>query len=67
MAERTEHVVRRELRSPRSAAIAGIIYSLLMFTGMSMAREVGRLRTFRACFSFSPAEPICWEFSCRPC
>ena len=37
MAGRTEHVVRRELRSPRSAAIAGIVYSLLMTIGMVLA------------------------------
>ena len=34
MAVETEHVVRRELRSPRSAAIAGILYSLLSVTSM---------------------------------
>jgi hypothetical protein len=37
MTERTEHVVRRELRSPRSAAIAGIVFSLLMTIGMVLA------------------------------
>jgi hypothetical protein len=30
MAEETEQLVRPELRSPRSAAIAGIVYSILM-------------------------------------
>ncbi len=40
MAEETEHVVRRELRSPRSAAIAGIVFSLLMFIGMILAYRV---------------------------
>jgi len=34
MAKETEQLVRRELRSPRSAAIAGIIFSLLMITSM---------------------------------
>jgi hypothetical protein len=37
MADKTEQLVRRELRSPRSAAIAGIVYSLLMTTGMILA------------------------------
>ena len=40
MAERTEYVVRRELRSPRSAEIAGIIYSLLMTIGMVLAYSI---------------------------
>ena len=42
MAERTEYVVRRELRSPRSAAIAGIIYSILMTTGMVLTYIITR-------------------------
>ena len=40
MAKETEHVVRRELRSPRSAAIAGIVFSLLMTTGMILAYRI---------------------------
>jgi MFS family permease len=40
MAEGTEHVVRRELRSPRSAAIAGIVYSLLMTIGMALVYSI---------------------------
>jgi hypothetical protein len=40
MTETTEYVVRRELRSPRSAAIAGIIYSLLMTIGMALAYRI---------------------------
>ena len=44
MAEGTEHVVRRELRSPRSAAIAGIVYALLMTTGMLLAYRVVNAR-----------------------
>jgi hypothetical protein len=40
MTERTEHIVRRELRSPRSAAIAGIVFSLLMFIGMILAYRI---------------------------
>ena len=42
MAERTEYVVRRELRSPRSAAIAGIIFSILMTTGMVLTYNITR-------------------------
>jgi hypothetical protein len=42
MAEETEHLVRRQLRSPRSAAIAGIAYSLLMTIGMALAYIVAR-------------------------
>jgi hypothetical protein len=42
MAEATEHVVRRELRSPRSAAIAGIIFSLLMTIGMVLMYGITR-------------------------
>jgi len=42
MTERTGHVVRRQLRSPRSAAIAGIIYSLLMTTGMVLTYNITR-------------------------
>ena len=42
MAERTGHVVRRELRSPRSAAIAGIIYAILMITGMVLVSNITR-------------------------
>jgi len=44
MAENTEQLVRRELRSPRSAAIAGIVYSILMFTGMILAYRVVNAR-----------------------
>jgi hypothetical protein len=34
MVEETERLVRREVRSPRSAAIAGILFSLLIMTSM---------------------------------
>jgi hypothetical protein len=44
MAERTDYLVRRELRSPRSAAIAGIVYSLLMFIGMLLAYRIVRAK-----------------------
>ncbi len=40
MAEVTEIFVRRELRSPRSAAIAGVIFSLLMITSMILISAV---------------------------
>ena len=40
MAENAEKLVRSELRSPRSAAIAGIVFSLLMFIGMILAYRV---------------------------
>ena len=43
-AEETEQLVRREIRSPRSAAIAGIVYSILMFTGMILAYRVVNAR-----------------------
>jgi hypothetical protein len=44
MTEGTDFVVRRELRSPRSAAIAGIVYSLLMTTGMILAYHIVRAK-----------------------
>jgi len=34
MTEETERLVRREVRSPRSAALAGILFSLLIMTSM---------------------------------
>ena len=40
MTEGTERLVRPELRSPRSAAIAGIVYSLLMLIGMILVYRV---------------------------
>ena len=40
MTQRTDYVVRRRLRSPRSAAIAGIIYSILMTTGMVLVYNI---------------------------
>ena len=42
MTEGTDFVVRRELRSPRSAAIAGIIYSILMTIGMVLVYNITR-------------------------
>jgi hypothetical protein len=42
MTERTHSVVRPGLRSPRSAAVAGIIFSLLMTTGMALIYNITR-------------------------
>lgn len=44
MAESTEQLVRREVRSPRAAAIAGIVYSVLMLTIMTVTSSVVRVR-----------------------
>ena len=44
MAEETEHLVRREFRSPRAAAIAGIVYSLLIITVMLLTTGAARVR-----------------------
>jgi hypothetical protein len=42
MSKGTGYVVRQELRSPRSAAIAGIIYAILMITGMVLVYNITR-------------------------
>ncbi|MGD9147886.1 MAG: hypothetical protein PVI80_20135, partial [Anaerolineae bacterium] len=42
MTARTDYVIRRGLRSPRSAAIAGIIYSILMTIGMVLTYNITR-------------------------
>ena len=39
-----ERKVRREIRSPRSAALAGIGYSILMITGMTIISSLARVR-----------------------
>jgi hypothetical protein len=39
-----ESLVRREIRSPRSAAFAGIGYSILMITGMIITTTIARVR-----------------------
>jgi hypothetical protein len=44
MAVKTEHIVRRELRSPRSAALAGIVYSILMVTILILTRNIARVK-----------------------
>jgi len=44
MAEEFERLTRRELRSPRAAAIAGIIYSILIFTVMILTRHAANVQ-----------------------
>jgi hypothetical protein len=44
MAEDYESLVRHELRSPRAAAIAGIVYSLLIIIVMLLTRRAGNVR-----------------------
>lgn len=39
MNEEKIQVIRKQIRSPRSAAIAGIIYSILMIIGMALTRR----------------------------
>ena len=40
MDEENVRLIRRQIRSPRSAAIAGIIYSILMITGMLLTANM---------------------------
>jgi len=44
MNEFEESLTRRELRSPRAAAIAGIVYSLLIITVMVLTDRLARIR-----------------------
>jgi hypothetical protein len=44
MAEEFERLTRRELRSPRAAAIAGIVYSILIITVMLLTRRAGSVQ-----------------------
>lgn len=44
MSEKPEQIIRRELKSPRAAAIAGIIYTILMFTGMILTTKFVAVR-----------------------
>jgi hypothetical protein len=44
MIEETQRLIQRQLRSPRSAAIAGILYSILMITGMILASSIVRAK-----------------------
>jgi len=41
MVEHDEPLIRRQLRSPRAAAIAGILFSLLLTTSMILFRKIG--------------------------
>ena len=41
MSEENVRITRRKLRSPRSAAIAGIIYSILTMAGMALMFNIG--------------------------
>ena len=43
MTQNTEYVVQRELRSPRSAAIAGIVFSILLITIMALTTRIARV------------------------
>jgi predicted acyltransferase len=43
MAEETEHVVQQQLRSPRSAAIAGIVFSILLIIIMALTTRISRV------------------------
>ena len=41
---RAQRAVRREVRSPRAAAIAGIVYAILIITVMVMTRQAGSIQ-----------------------
>ena len=43
MAEKTEKVIQRELRSPRAAAIAGIVFSILLIAIMALTTRIARV------------------------
>ena len=43
MIEKNEQLIRREVRSPRAAAIAGIIYAIIIVTVMVLARRAGNV------------------------
>ena len=40
MAEENVRLIQQQIRSPRSAAVAGILYSILMFTGMLLTANI---------------------------
>ena len=44
MIEKNEQLIRREVRSPRAAAIAGIIYSILVITVMVLTKRAGTVQ-----------------------
>jgi len=39
-----EQLIRREVRSPRAAAIAGIIYAIIIVTVMVLTRRAGSVK-----------------------
>ena len=43
MAEKTEKVIQRQLRSPRAAAIAGIVFSVLLIIIMALTTRIARV------------------------
>jgi hypothetical protein len=43
MAEKKEQVIQRELRSPRAAAIAGIVFSVLLIVIMALTTRLSRV------------------------
>ena len=43
MIEKNEQLIRREVRSPRAAAIAGIIYAIIIVTVMVLVRRAGNV------------------------
>ena len=44
MIEKNEQLIRREVRSPRAAAIAGIVYAIIIVTVMMMTRRAGSVQ-----------------------
>lgn len=44
VSEKNEYLIQRELRSPRAAAVAGIVYSILMFIIMILTRRAGNVQ-----------------------
>ena len=44
MNEENEQLIRREVRSPRAAAIAGIVYAILVITVMVLTRRAGNVQ-----------------------
>jgi len=44
MNEKNEQLIRREVRSPRAAAIAGIVYAILVITVMVLTRRAGTVQ-----------------------
>ena len=44
MIEKNEQLIRREVRSPRAAAIAGIVYAIIIVTVMVLTRRAGNVQ-----------------------